>query len=197
MIWINRALLNLKIFLYPFWLRIRLVFIRPNYGPKVFCIGYQKTGTTSVGYVFKELGFSHFSWYKPIYIKYRKGNIKSIIRFTSKFDSFDDLPWSDRHLIPILVDEFPNSKFINLVRDIHEWKKSYKKYFKKKDQDVEEAFREYEKHQDFVRQFFANRQDQLITVSVKDDNCYIKIAEFLGRSSSVLELKKMPHLNKS
>jgi hypothetical protein len=192
---IENTILRFKILIYPLYVKSKLLFKQPRYHSKVFCIGYQKTGTTSVGKAIESLGYSHSSWYKPIFKQYRKDNIDKVIKRTAYFDSFDDLPWSDKDFIPILDKKFPNSKFINLVRNENEWKKSYKRYFNKSIEEVEEAYADYLKHQEFVSEYFKNKPDQLLTINVKDSNSFQKIADFLGED--VPSNLKLPHINKS
>ena len=45
-------------------------------------------------------------------------------------ESFDDLPWLKEGLPPILLETFPNSKFIYVQRDEASWKRSYRDWNK-------------------------------------------------------------------
>ena len=143
----------------------------------------------------KQLGFFHSSWYKPIFKEYKKGNIDKVLWYTSKFDSFDDLPWFDRDFIPVLDQKFPNSKFINLTREEAEWKKSYKRYFNKTDKEVEIAYLDFMEHQKFIGNYFLNKKGKLITISVRNKNAFNIIANFVNKKIDYNEI--LPHKNKS
>ena len=95
---------------------------------KVFCIGRNKTGTTSIAKIFNEIGLDvapqeHFEllikdWYKNDFSK-----IITSVKY--KGISFQDIPFSLPKTFEILDNEFPNSKFILTVRDSPEaWYKS-------------------------------------------------------------------------
>lgn len=95
---------------------------------KVFCIGRNKTGTTSIAKIFNEIGLDvapqeHFEllikdWYKNDYSK-----ILTSVKY--KGISFQDIPFSLPNTFKILDNEFPNSKFILTIRDSPEvWYKS-------------------------------------------------------------------------
>ena len=46
-------------------LRVR----KEDYGPKVFCIGFNKTGTTSVGKAFESFGYRNASFNRDLWLK--------------------------------------------------------------------------------------------------------------------------------
>jgi len=108
-------------------LRWQLISARPErYGPKVFCVGYNKTGTTSLGKSLEMLGYHNTSFERTVWREYYlKGRIDKVVRFAAKFDSADDLPWLKEDLIPVLDEIFPGSKFIHLERDEVSWCKSF------------------------------------------------------------------------
>jgi hypothetical protein len=47
-----------------------LIFRTKRYDSKIFCIGFNKTGTTTVGKSLKMLGYKHSSFNKKVYRKY-------------------------------------------------------------------------------------------------------------------------------
>lgn len=162
------------------WLR------RPVYGSKIFCIGYNKTGTTSVGKSIESLGFRHSSFNKKVWRNYyANNNIDKILNYTAKFDSFDDLPWLKEDMIPILDDAFPNSKFIYLHREEEDWKQSYQNWRFKlfgETPDMEVALAEFRQHKQFVDDYFSDRSsDQFLRLDVKDPEGFKKLAIFLDK----------------
>ncbi len=109
-----------RILMIPFTLykNAELALRKPQYTSKVFCIGYNKTGTTTLGQALDMLGYRNSSFNKKVWRKYYRNNeIVKILKYTAKFDSADDLPWLKEDMIPILDRVFPNSKFIYLTRD--------------------------------------------------------------------------------
>ncbi len=71
--------------------------------PKVFCLGLSKTGTTSLGKYFCDLGYS--VCHENVN---QERNIKTIIEFcdekVDQYDMFQDLPWPatfERYIINI------------------------------------------------------------------------------------------------
>lgn len=165
-------------------------------GPKVFCIGYNKTGTTSCGHALKMLGYKHTSFNYRIYRKfYKKGDYHACVEFAQKFDSFDDLPWLNEDMIPIL-DKMFEAKFIHLHRGEGEWAESLAKWrakYKEPVQDMQKELEAYRKHTAFVLNYFKDKEN-MITLSIADPQGFKKMAEFLGKQAPQ---DSFPHLNKS
>lgn len=173
---------------------------KSNYNGKIFCIGYQKTGTTTLGRSLKMLGYKHSSFDHKVYMKYYKEerNIHKILDYTSKFESFDDLPWLKEDMIPILDKSFPNSKFIFLDRDEEAWKKSLYNWRYRKwgvYPDIEKGVEGYRRHKEFVLNYFKDRiGDDFISLEIKDKNGFLKLGEFLGKK---VPMNNFPHHNKT
>lgn len=177
--------------------RIDMAFRKPKYSSKVFCIGYNKTGTTSLGQSLRMLGYRHSSFNKKVWRKYYNNNeIVKILNYTSKFDSVDDLPWLKEDMIPIMDRVFPNSKFIYLTRDEESWKKSlyYWTYHMTGEYpNLDERLEDFRKHKKFVLDYFQDRpNDQFLIIDIKDKKGFKKLAEFLGKNSIQDEF---PHYN--
>lgn len=182
-----------------YFLDLALVFRKSKYDSKVFCIGYNKTGTTTLGKSFEELGLRNKSYSTKIWMNYYMNNeIVKILKYTSKFESFDDLPWLKEDMIPILDKVFPGSKFVYLVRDETSWKKSYFNWRNKvfgDSPDVEKAWGEYQAHNKFVMEYFKDRPaDEFIILNVRDENGFKKLADFLGKKTN---RNSFPHFNKT
>ncbi|MCA1752797.1 MAG: sulfotransferase [Cryomorphaceae bacterium] len=181
------------------YMEMALMFRKPTYTGKVFCIGYNKTGTTTIGKSLEMLGYRNSSFNKKVWRKYYKKNqIDKVLKYTARFDSFDDLPWLKEDMIPILDREFPNSKFIYLTRDEESWQQSLRNWKLKTtgahpDLAIElEAFR---KHKAFVLDYFKDRSaDDFIILDVRDKKGFKKLAEFLGQET---EREAFPHFNET
>lgn len=178
---------------------IKLRLRKESYTGKVFCIGYNKTGTTSVGKAFELLGYRNSSFNKKVWRKYyAKNEMEKLLRYTAKFDSFDDLPWLKEDMIPLLDKTFPNSKFVYLTREEDSWKKSFKNWSFKtfgKRPDLDRAWEGYKKHEKFVYDYFKGRSpEEFIVLDVKGEKSFRKLSQFLGKETN---MERFPHFNKS
>ena len=91
---------------------------------KVFCIGDNKTGTTSIEAVFRNLGLhvpkqSHQERLTSHVLT--SGRYDALVRFVRNFDAFQDAPFSQESLYIALDASFPNSKFILTLREPNAW----------------------------------------------------------------------------
>lgn len=86
---------------------------------KVFCIGLNKTGTTSLEKFMELHGFSSGDQVKGelLLAEYVKGNFQSIIDFCQTADFFQDLPFSAPNCYSVLMAAYPDAKYILTVRE--------------------------------------------------------------------------------
>jgi hypothetical protein len=180
------------------WHLFKLFFKKNSFSGKVFCIGYNKTGTTTVGKAFELLGYRNSSFNKRVWrVYYKQKQIDKIIAYTAKFDSFDDLPWLKEDMIPIMDEKFPNSKFIYLERDEASWKKSYNDWtynMSGKKPDVDKGWENYLNHRSFVLNYFKDRPKDFLTIIVSEKGSFKKMADFLGKKAP---FDNFPHHNKT
>lgn len=181
-----------------FW-QIKLSFQKPNYEAKVFCIGFMKTGTTSLGKSLEQLGYRNSTFNYTVYRDYYlNGKLDQVLDYTARFDSFDDVPWSKEAFIPILDEKFPNSKFIYLERDEESWKKSLINWsynITKKPVDVEKYLNNFRNHKTFILDYFKNRPaNEFIILNIQDKDGFKKLADFLGKETNQAVF---PHYNKT
>lgn len=91
---------------------------------KFFCIGLNKTGTTSVEKALKDFGFivdDQNEAHRLMY-NYEKRDFKSIINYCKRSEAFQDSPFSMKYTFLFLHQAYPNAKFILTVRDSpEEW----------------------------------------------------------------------------
>ena len=172
---------------------------KSNYGPKIFCIGFNKTGTTSLGKSLAMLGYHNLSFNRGIWRDlYPSNRSEEILDIASRFDSFDDLPWLKEDMIPLLDKKFPGSKFIYLERDEASWRNSMYHWTYKKTgnyPDIDQKFKEFIDHRDFVLDYFKNRpKEDFIVLNIRDPKGFRKLSEFLEKE--VLQ-DKFPHFNKT
>ncbi len=103
---------------------------------KVFCIGANKTGTTTLEAVFRELGFKmpdqrvQENLLTHVLVS---GRYEVLRKFVARYDAFQDVPFSHEELYIALDALFPNSKFVLTLRDPSDWYLSlvrfHKQYF--------------------------------------------------------------------
>lgn len=105
------------------------VFTLPFYifKPKIFCISFQRTGTTSVGVFFHENNYRVATYAiarkNDWTLKWFKGDYESIFNSLDFKSSqvFEDDPWWCQDFYKILYHRFPRSKFILFERDADKW----------------------------------------------------------------------------
>ena len=176
-----------------------LLLRKERYDPKVFCIGYNKTGTTSLGKALKILGYRHTSFNKRVWRDfYRNGKVEQIVRYTAKFEALDDLPWLLEDMIPVMDQAFPGSKFIYLERDEDSWKKSYSLWRQKlfgETPDIDAELQKFRDHRNFVKDYFRNRsEEEFIILDIREKDGFKKLALFLGRETDQTDF---PHQNRT
>ncbi|MEG9328949.1 sulfotransferase [Salinimicrobium catena] len=90
---------------------------------KVFCIGRNKTGTTSLEVVLKEFGYKLGKQHKAerLLKYYKLGHWKPIVKFCKTAEAFQDAPFSWPYTWLILHEHFPEAKFILTTRDEEKW----------------------------------------------------------------------------
>ena len=97
-----------------------------NKKDKIFCIGFNKTGTTSLNQVLKEFNYKLGSQAKSEYLiqDYLKRDWKSILKFCKTAEAFQDVPFSLPYTWLIIQKYFPDAKYILTFRDEELWYKS-------------------------------------------------------------------------
>lgn len=180
---------------------------------KAICIGFHKTGTSSIGRVFRLLGIKEHSSYKPrdqaFVEKLRLGDLDELLEVAASADALRDNPW------PLFYREldnaFPDSRFILTVRDTQSWIRSVSNHFGNQENphspmrewiygygtptDHATAYIErYERHQREVAEYFSGRENDLLTVDLSKGDPLKSICRFLGRRKPWF--KRMPHKNR-
>lgn len=102
--------------------------------PKIFCIGLNKTGTTTLNKALQDLGVvvARESAAKPLFDDWVKRDFTNIVKFCKNAQAFQDSPFSFPYTYIILNQYFPDSKFVLTVRDDDEqWYKSITSFHSK------------------------------------------------------------------
>ena len=177
--------------------------------PKVFGIGLNKTGTTTLGQCGKILGLRCTSCDKRLLEDFvARDDFSRIIQKVSQYDLFEDWPWP---LIYKQLDEmFPGSKFILTVRSSEEkWLESLKKHsmtthptkhcrklaygFNFPLKHEKEHIEFYRRHNDSVRSYFDSRSNDFLELCWENGDGFEKLCNFLGYAVPNVSL---PHANK-
>ena len=176
---------------------------------KVFGIGLNKTGTSSLGHFFELLGYYH-SWetYSAEKILKMLNDKKIMIKEANRFDMHEDWPWAK--LYKDLSVLYKGARFILTLRDTPEqWfnslintsinhgpNKTNKIFYGKdliKKEDKQKMIDIYNKHKDNVITFF-NDTDRLLVLNTSDCEKEKKICKFLNIPTKTCY--KYPHSNK-
>jgi len=101
---------------------------------KVFCIGRNKTGTTSIGRALSDLGYqlADQNITEGFVEDWAIRDFSKLIKYCSKADAFQDVPFSLEFTFQVMDQFFPGSKFILTIRDSpYVWFKSLTKFHSK------------------------------------------------------------------
>lgn len=180
--------------------------------PKVFAIGFQKTGTSSLGKALEILGYrvSGYSSFRDYashpHLTYEL-LLNRAVELVEQYDAFQDTPW------PVLYQEldqkYPGSKFILVVRNTDDWIRSVVKDFSHYPNAIHELIygvpfpeghesiwiERYEKHNNDVKNYFKNRPNDLLVMNLNNgETCWENLAPFVGKD---IPKAPWPHTNKS
>ncbi len=172
---------------------------------KVFGIGFNKTGTTTLEAVFRLYDLR----VPPQDIQETRttkatfdGDYKPLKRLVSKFDAFQDLPFSQGEIYKVVDKIFPHSKFILTERDPAAWFESLRSFHQRMfqisdfsrltEQDVKEFNYLYNGyvHETFAR--FLTCNGEIRWDLLYDKEYYIK--QFNDRNAGIREhFELRPH----
>mgnify|MGYP000075887805 CR=1 FL=1 len=113
---------NIKIKLLILYIKLKLLVscIKSRNKTKYFCIGRNKTGTTSLKKAFQQLRFpvGYQRVAEKLYDQYYfEGNFEPIVKYCQTAQVFQDVPFSCPNTFKYLDKAYPESKFILTVRD--------------------------------------------------------------------------------
>lgn len=162
--------------------------------PKIFCIGFHKTGTSSMTVALRELGY-RVTGPNGVHDPDIANNLPSVIdAAVAAFDAFQDNPW------PLVYREmdlrFPGSKFILTERDPEGWVRSQVKHFGERETPMRRLIygegagapagneavylKRYTDHGRAVREYFEGRPDDLLIMDLTAGDGWPELCEFLG-----------------
>ena len=150
----------------------------------VFCIGFPKTGTSSLDKALGILGYRNIHWPRA-HIEPKCGWIEYIKK--CPYDAFSDDPICYFPLIKEIDNAFPGSKFIYTPRSPELLVKSWDNYFKNSiwgitnKEDKQRLIKRYEKYVDEVMNYFKNRSKDFLVLDIIGGVGWEKLFKFLGK----------------
>jgi len=173
---------------------------------KVFCIGFHKTGTTSLAVALRKLGYRVTGPNGTKDPNIEKNVMPMAYDLAEKFDAFQDNPW------PIIFKEldkrFPNSKFILTLRNPQSWIKSQVRHFGRRETPMRKwiygvgcpegnediYIKRFEKHNNEVMDYFRDRPQDLLVLDLTKGDGWEKLCNFLETDIPDIPF---PHANKA
>lgn len=170
--------------------------VRPSKQSKVFCIGFQKTGTSSIREALRSLGYRvHGVFGRDMKLPdLRRRFVETGLQIAQDHDAVEDMPW------PLMFREldaaFPGSRFILSVRDTDRWYASIAGHFGANPYHIQQLtygddapapvghearYRAvYDAHNDAVMTHFAERPGDLLVMRLEAGDGWGKLCRFLG-----------------
>jgi hypothetical protein len=173
---------------------------------KVFCIGFHKTGTSSLKVALKKLGYRVTG---PNGIKDPEiaTNVHAMAdELVKQFDAFQDNPWP--FLYKEMDSKFPGSKFIMTVRDTDSWIKSSVNHFGEQETPMrkwiygvgsplgnEKVYTtRFDSHTVEVTDYFKDRPADFLVMDLSRGDGWRELCDFLGKD---IPSDSFPHANKA
>ena len=172
---------------------------------KVFCIGFHKTGTSSMASALKQLGYKVTGPDGVNDPDIEKNAITMAFNLAKHFDAFQDNPWPI--LFKELDAEFPDSKFILTLRSTDSWMKSQLNHFGVKETPMRQwiygvgcpegnediYLARFKHHNEEVVEYFKDRPSDLLILDLPRGDGWEMLCPFLGVD---IPAKPFPHTNK-
>jgi hypothetical protein len=165
---------------------------------QVFCVGWQKTGTSSMNVALKTLGYRVYS--AGVFERYKlipaleNGQSREVLkRIISDYNAIEDNPFCQMY--EDLVDMYPDAKYVLTIREAQAWFNSARKHFAghatpmtefvygkgKGDPAANEDWwvERYNEHNKSVTDFFAMKGVKLLTMDLTKGDGWEKLCDFL------------------
>jgi hypothetical protein len=175
---------------------------------KVFCIGFQKTGTTSLELALRRLGYRvHSIFGKDLPLEaLRAQYVARGLEIAARYDAVEDMPW------PLMFREldaaFPGARFVLTWRDTDRWLASICSHFGRSPAVLQQLtygadapypvghearYRAvYDAHNAAVRAYFRDRPGDLLEINLGRGDGWPALCGFLGLP---VPDEPFPHVN--
>jgi len=183
---------------------------------RVFCIGINKTGTSSLMRCFEILGFQPVA--RPAVLAdskarekvnrfYEDRNYKRMLKVAKHYQSFNDRPWNMWEMYRHLDKQFPDSRFVLTVRDAETWWRSveqwvlvrhphklkrYQQHLELTDFNRDSAIDSYHRYNENVIAYFKGT-DKLLVMDLEKGDGWKRLCGFLGLPVPDVDF---PHANR-
>lgn len=159
---------------------------------RVFCIGFQKTGTCSMMAALRTLGYRVAGARHDFIQAVHDRDIRPIDDLVERFAAFQDNPWPV--LFRLLDERYPGSRFILTVRDEDGWYRSILNHFgvfgerlmgftygRRNPAGNEALYRaRFRAHNEEVRAYFADRPADFLVMNIREGDGWPELCAFLG-----------------
>jgi hypothetical protein len=163
--------------------------VRP---PKVFGIGLHKTSTTSLANALYTIGYDVGGYFDTARFDSEAELCDFVVAEARARDAVQDMPWPAFY--QLLDQEFPGSKFVLTLRDPQRWIASVVTHFGSRQipsheyvygvpaaEGYESTYLDHlERHEREVREYFADRADDLLVMDIAGGDGWDVLCEFLG-----------------
>lgn len=156
---------------------------------KLFCIGFPKTGTTSLENALKILGYKvcngHYNNNRTNYLVglFLNKDYKELDRIIGYFDAFCDIPFGGTDFYIYLSKKYPEAKFIHTIRDDDAWYTSLLTMLTEFDDNQETALDTFHKHSRYGATYYVKREFEIENLSGNKD----KIIDHYRQSNKAIE----------
>ncbi len=178
---------------------------------KIFCIGFQKTGTSSLARALSLLGYSVGDGVKELNagMDWQAPDLEArlagfMVDFARNFDVLQDSPCA--FMYRAFDQAYPDSKFILTKRAPEAWLESYRRYFPDGNNPLRRwmygvdrlAGNEahylalYQRQNAEIIEYFKDRPEDLLVMDLSNGDGWQELVGFLGKDF----LKPFPHVNK-
>lgn len=179
-------------------------------GKKICCVGFQKTGTSSLTDALQRLGYRVGAAVDEInkVLDPQATNSETVVkeitlRIMRQFDALQDSPCP--FMFKHFDQEFPGSKFILTYRPVESWLRSYSDFFPNQNNPLrewmygvpqflghEDIYRDiYETQNNKIRDYFKDRPEDFLELDLAKGHGWYELVTFLGPEM----VPSFPHTN--
>jgi hypothetical protein len=173
---------------------------------KVFGVGLNKTGTTTLGQCFKLLGYRHAPYDRTLLYRLHEGDPEPAFAVADKFETFEDWPWP--LMFKQLDARYPDAKFVLTERSSpQKWIDSLKNHSERSGTErvreiayghpmprghEDELMAFYAAHGRAVREHFVDRPEKLLVSCWETESRWHELCAFVGKD---VPETPFPHAN--